>query len=69
MLCKLSLMNFIINNQEIVQTNLSIYGINTMNNLHLHTQHTNLSSFQKKYILCWHKNFQQFDASCDNLQE
>ena len=40
-------MNFIINNQESVQTNSSIYSINTINGHHLHRPHTNLSSFQK----------------------
>jgi hypothetical protein len=43
----LSLMNLIINNQEIDQTNSSTYSISTRNNHHLHRPHTNLSSFKK----------------------
>jgi hypothetical protein len=38
----LSLMNFIINNQEIVQTNSSIHSNITRNNHHIHRPNTNL---------------------------
>jgi len=65
----LSLTNFIINNQKIFQTNSSIHNINTRNKHHLHRPNANLSCFQKKYILCWHTNIQQFTTQCDNPQE
>jgi hypothetical protein len=39
----LSLLNFIINNQEIFQTNSSIHNINTRNKHHLHSPNGNLS--------------------------
>jgi len=43
----LSLMSFILNNQEIFQTNSPIHNINTRNKLHLHRPNANLSCFQK----------------------
>jgi len=43
----LSVMNFIINNQNIFQTNLSIQHINTRNKHHLHRPNVNLSCFRK----------------------
>jgi hypothetical protein len=43
----LSLMNFIINNQEIFQTNSTIHNINTINKHQLYRTNANLSSFQK----------------------
>ena len=52
-------MNFFNNNQEIFPTNSSIHNINTRNKYHLHRPYANLSCY-KKYILCRHKNFQQF---------
>jgi hypothetical protein len=55
------LMYFIINNQEILHTNSSVHNINTGNH-HLR-QNSNLS-FSKKYILSWHKNFQQYHLVC-----
>jgi len=42
----LSLMSFIINNQEIFQTNSSIHKINTKNKYHLHRPNVDLSCFQ-----------------------
>ena len=39
-------MNFIINNQEIFETNSPIHNIDTRNKRHLHTSHANLSCFQ-----------------------
>ena len=41
----LSLTSFIIDNQEIFQTNSSIHNINTRNKLHLHRPNANLSCF------------------------
>jgi hypothetical protein len=55
-----SLMNFIINNQEIVQTNSSTHSIKTKNKHHIHRPNATLYCIPKKYILCWHKNSQQF---------
>ena len=43
----LSLMNFIINNQEFLQTNSSMNNINTKIKHHLHKPNANLSCFQK----------------------
>jgi len=40
-----SLISFIINNQDILQTNSSIYNINKRNNHHLHRPNANLSCF------------------------
>ena len=59
----LLLMNFVINNQEIFQTNSFIHNINTRKEHHLHRPNATLSCSKKKYILWWHKNFQQF-ATC-----
>jgi len=42
-----SIKNFIINNQEIFQTNSSIHNINTRNKLHLHRPNASLPCFQK----------------------
>jgi len=47
----LSLMNFIINNKEIFQTNSSLHNINTRNKHHLHRPSANLSYFQTS-IFC-----------------
>jgi hypothetical protein len=44
----LSFMSFIINNQEIFQTNSPINNINTSNKHHLHGPKTNQSCFKKK---------------------
>ena len=43
----LPLVNFIINNQEIFQTNSFIHKINTRNKHHPHRRNANLSRFQK----------------------
>lgn len=57
-----SLMNFTGNNQENLKTNSCVHSINTRIKHHLHRPTANLSCFQKKDILCWHKNFQQFTS-------
>jgi hypothetical protein len=41
------LMNLIINNLELIQTNSTIYSVYTRNKNHLHRPITNLSCFQK----------------------
>ena len=56
----LSLMHFIVSNQENFQTDSSIHNINTRNKHHLDRPNANLSCFQKQYILCWHQNCKQF---------
>ena len=43
----LSLMSFIVNNQEIFQTNSSIHNINTRNKHNLHRPNANLFCFQR----------------------
>jgi hypothetical protein len=45
--CILPLMSFIINNQEIFQTNLSVHNINTRNKHHLHRPYAHVSCFKK----------------------
>jgi len=61
--CKsiLPLMNLIASNKEIFQTNSSIDGIKTRSKHHFHRP----ILFPKKYILCWHENFQQFTMQSD----
>jgi hypothetical protein len=43
----LLLLNVVVNNQEIFQTNSSIHSINIRNKQHLHRANANLSCFQK----------------------
>jgi hypothetical protein len=63
-----SLMNCIINNQEIFKQihlyRILIQGIST---IFIHQMPPTL--FSNKYILCWHINFQQFATQSDNPQE
>jgi hypothetical protein len=47
----LSLMNFMINNQENFQTNSPIHNINTRNKPHLHRPNANLPCFQKVHFM------------------
>jgi len=54
----LSLMNFIIGNQEIFKTNSSVHNINTGTSTSSQTKCQPIL-FLRKYILCWHQNFQQ----------
>ena len=51
--CKymLSLISFIINNQEIFPANSIIHNINTRNKLHLHRLSANLAYFQKVHSM------------------
>jgi len=51
--CILSLINFITNNQEIIQTNSSLYSINKGISIIFIDQ-------MPTYLVCWHKNFQLF---------
>ena len=53
----LSLINFIINNQENFQTNASLHNINTRNKHHLHRTNANLSCCQKRWLeIKWYKS-------------
>jgi hypothetical protein len=55
-----SLMNFIVNNQKLFQTNSAVHSVNTRNKHQLHRPIANLSCFQKSaFILYWHQNFRQ----------
>ena len=56
----LSLLNFIINNQEMFPTYSFIHNINTSSRHHVHRPKAKLTCFRKKYTLCRHKNFQRF---------
>jgi hypothetical protein len=54
----LSWMSFIITNQEVFQTNLSLHNLNTRNEHHLHRPNGNLSCFQKSTFFAGITNFQ-----------
>jgi len=64
----LSLMSFIINNQEILQTNTSIHNINTRNKHHLHRLNVNLSCLQKSTFYAGIKIFNSLPPSGTILQ-
>jgi len=64
----LSLMNFIINNQENFQTNSSIHSINTGNKQHLHKPDANLSYFQKSTCFAGIKIFNSLQPSVTILK-
>ena len=59
----LSLMNLIINNQEFLQTDLSMHNINTRNKHHLHRPHANVSCFQKSTFYAGIKIFNTLPPS------
>jgi len=61
--CILSLMNFIINNQGFLQTDLSMHNINTKNKYHLHRPNANLSCFQKSKFYAGIKIFNSLPPS------
>jgi hypothetical protein len=64
----LSLMTFIINNQEHFQTFLSIHHNNTWNKLHLHTANANLSYLQKSTFYAGIKIFNSLPSSVTILK-
>jgi len=64
----LSLMNFIINNQKLLQTDLSMHNINTRNKHHLHRPHANLSCFQKSTFCAGIKIFNTLPPSVTVLE-
>ena len=60
----LLIMSFIIINQEVFQTYLSIHNINTRNKHPIFKDQKSIYLvFKKRYILCWLQNFQQL--RCD----
>jgi hypothetical protein len=59
----LSLMSFIINNQEILQTNTSIHNLNTRHKHHLHRLNANLSCLQKSTFCAGVKIFNSLPPS------
>jgi hypothetical protein len=61
-------MNFLVNNQEIFQTNSSLHSINTRNKHHLHKQIANLSCFQKSTVYSGIIIFNSLPHSLTNLK-
>jgi hypothetical protein len=49
--------------------NNNIHNINIRNKHHHHGPNVSLPSFQRKYLLCSYKHFQQFTTQCDYPQE
>jgi len=64
----LSLISFIINNQEILQTNSSIHNINIRNKHHLHRLNANLSCLQKSTFYASIKIFNSLPPSVTILK-
>jgi len=64
----LSLMSFIINNQEIFQTNSSIHNMNTRNKYHLLRPNAKLSFFKKSIFYAGMKIFNILPPSVTILQ-
>jgi hypothetical protein len=66
-----SLISFIINNQDILQTNSSVYNINKRNNHHLHRPNANLSCLScfLKSTFCAGIKIFKFPTQWDSLQE
>jgi len=69
-LCKyiLTLMNFIITDQENFQTNSSMHHINTRNKHHLHSPNANPSCFQKNTIYAGIKIFNSLQPSLSKIK-
>jgi predicted tellurium resistance membrane protein TerC len=64
----LSWMSFIIINQEIFQTNLSLHNINTRNEHHLHRPDAKLSCFQRSTFFAGITNFQSLTPIMTTLK-
>jgi hypothetical protein len=62
-----SLMNFIVNNQELFQSNSAVHSVNTRNKLQLHRPITNLSCFQKSAFYTGIKIFNSLPSSLTSL--
>jgi len=63
-----SLINFITNNQEIFQANLSLHNINTRNKHYLHRSNANLSCFEKRTFNADIKIFNSLPPSVTTLK-
>jgi hypothetical protein len=63
-----SLMNFLVNNQEIFQTDSSVHSINTRNKHDLHRPVANLSCFQKSAFYSGIRIFNSFPHRLTNLK-
>jgi hypothetical protein len=61
-------MNFILDNQENVQTNSSIHSIDTSNKHHLHRPNANLSCFQKSTFYAGITIFNRLSLSLISLK-
>ena len=64
----LSIMNFIINNQEIFHTNSSIHNLNTRYKHHLHRPNTKLPCFHKSQLYAGIKLFNSLSPSVTILR-
>ena len=64
----LSLINFIINNQVIFQTNSSMHNVNTRNKNHIHRPNANLSCIQKSTFYAGSKIFNSVPPSVSILK-
>jgi hypothetical protein len=62
------LMNFVVNNQEIFETNSAIHIVNTRNRDHLHRQIANLSCFQKSAYCAGIKVFNSLPSNLRSLK-
>jgi hypothetical protein len=62
-----SLMNFIVNNPELFQTNSAVHGVNTRNKHQLHRPIDNLSWFQKSAFYTGIKIFNTLPFSLTSL--
>jgi hypothetical protein len=63
----LTLMNFVVNNQEHFQKNSAIHSVNTTNREHLHRPTVNLSSFQKSAYYAGIKIFNSLPSNLRSL--
>jgi hypothetical protein len=65
-----TLRNFVVNNQEHLQTYSAIHSVNTTNMDHLYRPTANLSYLKKKKgILCWHQNLEQSTTRSEKSYE
>jgi IS1 family transposase len=62
-----SLMNFIVKNQELFQTNSAVHSVNTRNKHQLHRPTANLSCFQKSAFYTGIKIFNSLPSSLTSL--
>jgi hypothetical protein len=60
-----TLMNFVVNDQELFQTNSAIHSVNTRNRDHLHRPTANLSCFQK---IAYCAGIKTFNTVLSNLR-